>query len=294
MDQLNVRAQILPIHWEAGVGLLSVKSLLQDAQGMASMDANRVAGDVSGWKKGEPHEVIPVHMGHEKIIHLGFAWAVLAHDLLPKTPQPRAHITHHVLGATHDVHTRGVATVAVPDRKIEFLINKALDSRVVVKASAIGLQECLLNFATHPGPGQGDRNGATSSPKTYEHSSSGQSHEEGASWALERQQRGQAQDILGTLAMIGSVIHERADERNPQATYRTLGSVHREVWSWSGEHIEGDARINELNRKVSHLILHAAHFHLAAAIRIGVEANIRQGLFDGEFDLYDTLGEKAC
>src|SRR5215510_13047237 len=173
MDQLNVRAQILPIHWEAGVGLLAVKSLLQDRKGMAPMDANRVAGDIGGWKKGEPHEVIPVHMGHEKIIHLGFAWAVLAHDLLPKTPQPRAHITHHVLGAAHDVHTGGVATVAVPDGKSEFLINEALESRLVIKTSAVSLQERLFNFATHSGSGQGDRNGATCSPKTYEHSSSG-------------------------------------------------------------------------------------------------------------------------
>jgi hypothetical protein len=31
------------------------------------MDANRVAGDIGRWKKGEPHDVIPVHMGHEKI-----------------------------------------------------------------------------------------------------------------------------------------------------------------------------------------------------------------------------------
>src|SRR4029453_5459963 len=119
MDQLNVRSQILPIHWEAGVGLLSVKSLLQDRQGMAPIDAIRFAVCLGGWKKRETHDFIPVHMGHEKIILLGFSWAVLAHDLLPKPPQPRAHITHHVLGATYDVHTRGVATVAVPDRKIE-------------------------------------------------------------------------------------------------------------------------------------------------------------------------------
>jgi hypothetical protein len=179
----------------------------------------------------------------------------------------------------------------VPNREIQFFVNEALDSHIVIKMSAIGLQERLLNFATHPGSGQGDRNGAAGSPKTYEHSSSG--HAEGTSWALQRQQGGQAQDILGPLAMIGGVIHERTDERNPQATYRTPGSVPREVWSWSGEHIEGDARINELNRKVSRLVLHAANFHLAAALRIGVETNIRQGLFDGEFDLHDTLGEKA-
>src|SRR5215510_11225363 len=203
--------------------MLAVKSLLQDREGMASMDANRVAGDVGGWKKGEAHDVIPVHMRHEKIIHLGFPWTVLVHDLLPKPSQPRAHITHHVLGAVHDVHTRGVATVAVPDREIEFLVNEALDSCIVGETSAIGLQERLLNFATYPSPGQGDRNGAAGSPKTYEHSSSGLA--EGVSLALQRQQRSQAQDIPRTLAMIGGMIHERTDEWNPQATYRTLSRV---------------------------------------------------------------------
>src|SRR5262249_28316502 len=116
---------------------------------------------------------------------------------------------------------------------------------------------------------------------------------ESVSWALQRQQRRQAQDIPGPLATIGGVIHERTDERNPQATYLTLGRVHREVWSWPGEHIEGDARINDLNREVSCLILRAADFHLTAAIGIGVQTNIRQGLFDSELDLHDTLGWKA-
>src|SRR5215813_1011348 len=232
MDQLNVRSQALPVYWEAGIGLLAVKSLLQDRERMAPMDANRVAGDVGGWKKGEAQDVIPVHVGHEKIISWGFSWTVLAHDLLPEPAQPRAHITHHVLGAVHDVHTGGVATVAVPDREIEFLVNEALERCLVVETSAIGLQERQPNLATHPGPGQGDRNGAASSPKTYEHSSSGLA--EGVSLAL---QHSQAQNILGTLAMIGGVIHERPDERNPQATYRTLGRVQREIWSWPGEHI---------------------------------------------------------
>src|SRR5207253_2530339 len=129
------------------------KRLLQDRKGMAPMDANRVAGDIGGWKKGEPHEVIPVHVGHEKIIHLGVSWTVLAQDLLSETPQPRAHITHHVLAAAHDVHTGGVATIAVPDRESEFLVNEALDRRIVSKASAVCLQERLLNFAPHPCPG---------------------------------------------------------------------------------------------------------------------------------------------
>src|SRR5438309_266422 len=118
---------------------------------MAPMDANRIARNIGRWKEGEPHDVIPMHVRHEKIIHLGFPRAVLTHDLLSETAQPRAHITHHVLSATHDVHTRGVATVAVPDRESEFLVHEALERRLVVKASTVGLQERLLNFATHPG-----------------------------------------------------------------------------------------------------------------------------------------------
>ena len=123
-----MRSQALPVYWEASIGLLAVNSLLQDREGMAPMDANRVAGDIGRWKKGETHDVIPVHVGHEKIIHLGFPWTVLAHDLLSETAQPRAHITHHILGAIHDVHTRGVAIVAVPDGEIEFLVDEALDN----------------------------------------------------------------------------------------------------------------------------------------------------------------------
>src|SRR5262249_16698889 len=85
----------------------------------------------------------------------------------------------------------------------------------------------------------------------------------------------------------------RTDERNPQTTYRTLGRIQREVWSWHGEHIEGDTRIDDLNCKVSHLILGAADLHLAATIGVGVKTNIRQGLFDSEFDLHYALGWKA-
>src|SRR5262249_51204045 len=64
-------------------------------------------------------------------------------------------------------------------------------------------------------------------------------------------------------------------------------------WSWPGQHIKGDASIDELNRQMARLILRAADFHLAAAVGIGVATNIHQGLFDREFDLYDPLGWKA-
>src|SRR5712692_8901190 len=255
------------------------------------MDANRVAWNIGGWKKGEPHNVIPMHMGHEEVIDLGCAWPVVAHDLLPKTAQPRAHIAYHVLCAAYDVHTGGVATVAVSGREIEFRINETLHSLVAVEASTVGLEERLLNFVTHPCAGEGNWNGSARSPKTYAHSSSVLA--EGASCPLPRQPRCQAQDIPGPLALIGDVIHQRADERNPQATDLTLGCVNREVRSGSGQDIAWDTSVDELNEKVLRLIPRTADDDLAVAVGIGIEANIRQGLFDGEFDLRDALGGKA-
>src|SRR5262249_15673098 len=159
---------------------------------------NRVAGDIGGRKKREPPDVIPEHMGNEKMIDLGFPWTVLAHDVLSKPAQPPAPITHPILGRVPHVPPPPLTPPPLPRREIQFLVNEALDSCLVVETSAIGLQERLLNFATHSGPRQGDRNGAAGSPKTYKHSSSGRA--EGVSLASQRQQRSQAQDIPRTLA----------------------------------------------------------------------------------------------
>src|SRR5437773_367454 len=123
MDQGNICSQIIPMHRKAGIRLLSVKGFLHNREGVTPMDANRVAWNIGGGKKGEPHDMIPMHMGHEKVIHLRFAWTVLAHDLLPETAQPRAHIAYGVLCAAHEVHTGGVAPVAVPDRESEFRVD---------------------------------------------------------------------------------------------------------------------------------------------------------------------------
>jgi hypothetical protein len=103
------------------------------------MDANRIAWNVGGWKKGEPHNVIPMHMGHEEVIDLGRAWAVLTHDLLPKAAQPRAHITDHVRRATNEFHTCRVATIAMPCWEIELFVDETLDLLVVGKASTVGV-----------------------------------------------------------------------------------------------------------------------------------------------------------
>src|SRR5882724_4332055 len=93
--------------------------------------------------------------------------------------------------------------------------------------------------------------------------------------------------------MIGDMVHQSQDKRNSQAAYLTPGSVNRQVRSWPGQEIKGDASVDELNEKVLRLIPRAAHFHFATAVGIGIEANIRQCLFDGEFDLREACGWKA-
>src|SRR5215510_3221357 len=114
MDKGNICSQILPIHRKAGSCVLPVKCLLQDRESVTPIDTNGIAWNVGGREKGEPHDVIPMHMGHEEVIDLRGAWAVLAHDLLPKAAQTRAHVADHVLCAANEFHTRRVATIAMP------------------------------------------------------------------------------------------------------------------------------------------------------------------------------------
>ena len=124
---------------------------------MTPMDANRVAWNIGGWKKGEPHDVIPMHMGHEEIIDLGCAGPCSRMICCPRlrSPEPISQTMYSVPPTS--VHTRGVATVAVPDREIELFVDETLDRLVVGEASTVGVQEGLLNFVTYPCTGQGDR-----------------------------------------------------------------------------------------------------------------------------------------
>ena len=68
--------------------MLSVKRLLAGPRGRDPRGCESYCLECRQVEKGEPHDVIPMHMGHEEVIDLGCARAVLTHDLLPKAAQP--------------------------------------------------------------------------------------------------------------------------------------------------------------------------------------------------------------
>jgi hypothetical protein len=55
-----------------------------------------ITGNVGGRKEWKAHDVVPVHVGHEKMIFLRGLGPMLLHDMLSKTAQASTHITQHV------------------------------------------------------------------------------------------------------------------------------------------------------------------------------------------------------
>src|SRR5882724_1120170 len=104
------------MHRKARVGLLPAKSLLH--YGVTAVNTNCVPGKIGRRKKRKPYNVVPMQMGHKKVIHFWMAGAVLLGDLLPKTAQAGAHVADHVVFAANDFHTGRVAAIAVTGWKI--------------------------------------------------------------------------------------------------------------------------------------------------------------------------------
>src|SRR5215475_14345731 len=119
--------------------MLAVESLFENPKLMSAMYTNSIPGYISRRKKWKPHDVIPMHMRHKKIIELGLARAVILHHLLPQTAQAGTHIAHRVVLTIHDFHACGVAAITMPDGKIQLLIDEPLNSRFVIELPAVRL-----------------------------------------------------------------------------------------------------------------------------------------------------------
>src|SRR5215813_7051863 len=117
--------------------MLAVESVFEDPKLMSAMYTNGIPGYVSRRKKRKPHDVIPMHMRHKKIIELGLARAVILHHLLPQTAQAGTHIAHRVVFAIHDFHACSVAAITMPDGKIQLLIDEPLDSHFAIESPAV-------------------------------------------------------------------------------------------------------------------------------------------------------------
>src|SRR5215510_11382600 len=119
--------------------MLAVEGLFEDPKLMSAMYTNSIPGYISRRKKRKPHDVIPMHMRHKKIIELGLPVAVILHHLLPQTAQTGTHIAHCVVFTTHDCHACSVAAVTMPDGKIQLAVDKLLDSRFAIELPAVRL-----------------------------------------------------------------------------------------------------------------------------------------------------------
>src|SRR5262245_6400358 len=117
----------------------AVEGLCEDRTLMSAMYTNSSPGYISRRKKRKPHDVIPMHMRHKKIIALGLPVAVILHHLLLQTAQTGTHIAHCVVFTTHDFHACSVAAVTMPDGKIQLPVDKLLDSCFAIETSAVRL-----------------------------------------------------------------------------------------------------------------------------------------------------------
>src|SRR5262245_41474239 len=126
--------------------MLAVESLFEDPKLMSVMYTNGILGYISRRKKRKPHDVIPMHMRHKKIIELGLARAVILYHLLAQIAQVVTHVPYCVVFTTYDFHACSVAAVTMPDGKIQLPVDKLLDSRFAIELPAVRLQQGLFDF----------------------------------------------------------------------------------------------------------------------------------------------------
>src|SRR5690242_21682249 len=102
---------------------------------MATVDANAIAANVRRREKREPHDVVPVHVGHEHMVGLRRARAVTRDRTLTERANARAEVAEHVFrGAGLDLDAWTMAAVGAGARHPE-----AIDVRVELQ---IGRASC--------------------------------------------------------------------------------------------------------------------------------------------------------
>src|SRR5215813_3421968 len=152
--------------------MLAVESVFEDPKPMSAMYTNGIPGYISRRKKRKPHDVIPMHMRHKKIIEPGLPGAVILHHLLPQTAQTGTHIAHCVVFTTHDFHACRVAAVTMPDGKIQLPVDKLLESGFAIESSAVRLSQGLFDSLPGVFAFRRYRKGSSRSPEPYLHRSS--------------------------------------------------------------------------------------------------------------------------
>ena len=161
--EFDVRGEDREIHRERRRSLLSPECLFEYL--VPAVDANAVTWNVGWGEEGKPHDVVPMHVGHEDVIGLRRCRAVARHHLLAERPHTRAEVAQHILGAAgFDLDARGVSAVGAGDGQA-----KAVDigTELVIRGErAPGrIAQCPDHLVADCGRGQRDGQRSARAPE---------------------------------------------------------------------------------------------------------------------------------
>ena len=132
---------------------------------MAAVDADAVAGNVRGREERQPHDVIPVHMGHEDVIRLRRLRAVARERRLAERARAAPQVADDVLRlAGLDLDAGRVSAVG-PDFREGEAVDVALDVGIRPESAARCAAQRGNDLVAHDGRGERDRERPARAPE---------------------------------------------------------------------------------------------------------------------------------
>ena len=173
-NEFDVRAQRGKIHGERRCAVLSPQSLLES--GVPAIDAEPVAFEIGGGEKRKPHDVVPMHVGHEDVIRLRRS-RVARHGLLAEGAHAAAEVAEDVLGTSRfDLDARAVTAIGAGHGDIE-AVDIGIELTVRCKGAPGRAAQRSHYLLADLGRGEGDRQRSAGAPETDAF------HGSDASWA---------------------------------------------------------------------------------------------------------------
>ena len=133
---------------------------------MAAVDADAVARNVGRREERQPHDVVPVHVGHEDVIGLRRRRTVARERRLPERAHAAAEIAEHVVGpAGLDLDAGRVAAVGSGHRRTRGRRRSARASASDAKVRPDAPRSAATIFWRTAGGGERDRQRAARAPE---------------------------------------------------------------------------------------------------------------------------------
>lgn len=161
--ELDVGAGLGVIHRKIGGPHLAAERFFQPA--VAAVNDDPVAGNVDRREKGDAHQVIPVQMGNEEVIHLWVGDAVTGNLALAEGAGAGADIADEMLRAAGDDLDAGrvAAKRAAHGKRQRF--DEGVEFGLLAETAAIGGQQCAADLGTDVGVRDRGGQGAAGTPE---------------------------------------------------------------------------------------------------------------------------------